>query len=106
MTDEQNLKPILEYYMNIPIEAILNEDLKEKYKIILKMNISISSNGKEAPYFTVQSEDGTIDADFSIEDSELLRGEIDANTFKRIKAFYSDPKTQKILKKIWRQKGH
>lgn len=103
MTEEKILEPILEYYMNIPIDSILNENIKEKYEIITNMRIIIYTNERESPHFHVKSDDGNIDAYFSVENCEFIGGHIDVNNFKRVKAFYSDPKSQIVMKKIWDQ---
>lgn len=40
-----------------------------------------------------------------IENGELINGEIKSKDLKRIKAFYSNPKTKLVMKKIWNKKN-
>ena len=98
--EEQLLNPILDYYLNQSIEAILSGEF-ETLPIIRTAKISIVVNQHSLPYFTVNIEKGSGNAKFLIENCVHIEGEITPEDLKRIKAFYSDSKAQIILKKIW-----
>jgi len=78
---------------------------KERIGTINDMKVIIYSNDHNPPHFHVKSNDLRINAKFLIENGELLSGEVTTKDMKRIKAFYSSPKTQILLNKIWQKKN-
>ena len=106
MIEEQILEPILDYYFSVPLELILEPNVKERVGTIGSMKIIIYSNDHNPPHFHVLSNDGKLNVKFTIEHCDLLSGKIDSKNLKRIKAFYSDQKTQIIMKKIWEKRNN
>jgi hypothetical protein len=101
--EEQLLNPILIHYLNQPIDAILSGEM-EAVRNRRKSELSIVLVENAAPYFQVFLEKENIKAKFLIENCLLVEGNISPYDHKRIKAFYSDPKSQVILKKVWLSK--
>lgn len=102
MIEEKILTPILEYYMNAPFELIIkNMIIKERVATIKNMQIIIYSNDHNPPHFHVKSKDNSVNAKFRIDDCTLMSGKMSSKNLKRIKAFYSDMKTQIVMQKIW-----
>jgi hypothetical protein len=93
--EEQLLNPILIHYLNQPIDAILSGEM-ESVRNRRKSELSIVLI-ENAPYFQIFIEKENIKAKFLIENCLLVEGEISSDDHKRIKAFYSDPKSQVIL---------
>lgn len=93
---ENEIEKILKNSNNVP---------KERIKTINDMKVIIYSNDHNPPHFHVKSNDLRINAKFLIENGELLSGEVSSKDLKRIKAFYSSPKTQILLNKIWQKKN-
>lgn len=101
--EEQLLNPILIHYLNQPIDAILSGEM-EAVRNRRKSELSIFLVESAAPYFQVFLEKENIKAKFLIENCLLVEGNISPDDHKRIKAFYADPKSQVILKKVWLSK--
>ena len=101
--EEQLLNPILIHYLNQPIDAILSGEM-EAVRNRRKSDLTIVLIENAAPYFQVILEKEKIKAKFLIENCLLVEGDISPDDHKRIKAFYADPKSQVILKKVWLSK--
>lgn len=101
--EEQLLNPILIHYLNQPIDAILSGEM-EAVRNRRKSELSIFLVESAAPYFQVILEKENIKAKFLIENCLLVEGDISPEDHKRIKAFYADPKSQIVLKKVWLSK--
>lgn len=101
--EEQLLNPILIHYLNQPIDAILSGEM-EAVRNKRKSELSIVLIENAAPYFQIFIEKENIKAKFLIENCLLVEGDISPDDHKRIKAFYADPKSQVILKKVWLSK--
>ena len=102
--EEKILTPVLELYFNVPIEILLQKNaIKERIETIRNMQIIIYPNDHNPPHFHVISKDKSIDAKFSLENCELLSGEITGKDKQRIELFYADIKTQEVLKMVWRR---
>jgi hypothetical protein len=101
--EEQLLNPILIHYLNQPIDAILSGEM-EAVRNRRKSELSIVLVENAAPYFQVFLEKENIKAKFLIENCLLVEGNISPDDHKRIKAFYADPKSQIVLKKVWLSK--
>jgi hypothetical protein len=104
------LQDSLSYYLGLD-ESSLDEHItftttarKERIGIVNDLNVIIYSNDHNPPHFHVKSNDLKIDAKFSIEQCDLISGEISSKHLKRIKAFYNSPKGKIILEKIWNKK--
>lgn len=106
MLEEKILTPILEYYINTSFESISkSSQIKERIATIRNMQFLIYSNDHNPPHFHVISKDKLIDAKFLISDCTKISGEINTKDLKRVNAFFSDIKTQIIMKKIWDKKN-
>jgi hypothetical protein len=101
--EEKLLNPILSHYLNQSIDAILSGEM-EAVRNRRKSELSIFLVESAAPYFQVILEKENIKAKFLIENCLLVEGDISPEDHKRIKAFYADPKSQVILKKVWLSK--
>jgi hypothetical protein len=101
--EEQLLNPILIHYLNQPIDAILSGEM-EVVRNRRKSELSIVLVENAAPYFQVFLEKENIKAKFLLENCLLVEGNISPDDHKRIKAFYADPKSQIVLKKVWLSK--
>lgn len=103
MNPEELLISYLERYIN---RTVVNDEIgvyfiKEQVGRIRNMKIEIYSNDHNPPHFHVKSNDLTINATFRLDDCSLIEGHVASNDFKRIKAFYSDMKTQLLMKEMW-----
>lgn len=101
--EEQLLSPILIHYLNQPIVAIFSGEM-EAVQNKRKSDLTIVLNEDAAPYFQVLVEKENIKVKFLIENCLLVEGDISPDDHKRVKAFYADPKSQVILKKVWLSK--
>lgn len=81
--------------------AIENFETKRRVGVINDLELHIYSNDHNPPHFHVKTNDLGINAKFSIENCELLSGDISSKQLKRIKAFYNSPKGKIIFQKIW-----
>jgi hypothetical protein len=102
--EEQLLYPILIHYLNQPIDAILSGEMLKATKITRTASLKFILQKKKTPEFIISIEKEAIKAHFLIEDCNLVKGDISPDDHKRIKAFYADPKSQVILKKVWLSK--
>ncbi|EAP88573.1 DUF4160 domain-containing protein [Croceibacter atlanticus] len=104
------LEDLLNQYWNTSgdnIELILensNSNIKERVKTINNLEIIIYSNDHNPPHFHVKSKDLKINAKFLISNGELISGTMKRKDLKKIETFYSSPKTQFLLNKIWSKK--
>jgi hypothetical protein len=108
---EKILESLLQNYMELTeseIDLLLqqpNIKSKERLATIKNLKVIIYSNDHNPPHFHVISKDYSINAKFLIENGELLSGEMKSKDLKRIKAFYSSPKTKLVMDKIWSKKN-
>jgi hypothetical protein len=84
------LLELLNKYIN---QTVVNEGypvyfIKERIATVRNMRLIIYSNDHNPPHFHVKSNDGSIDAKYSLEDCSLISGVIDSKDNKRIKAYY------------------
>ena len=107
---EKILKDLLTYYLGLDDQA-LDKHLKdaglatkERVETINDLNIIIHSDDHNPPHFHVKSKDLKINAKFSIENCELLKGEISSKYKKRIRAFYESLKGKIVLETIWNKR--
>lgn len=103
MNTEEVLLTHLEKYIN---QTLVHNEIgvyfiKELVSRIRSMKIEIFSNDHNPPHFHVKSNDLTINAIFRIDNCELIQGTIARDDKKRIEAFFSDPKTQLLMKDMW-----
>lgn len=107
---EKLLKELLAYFLgldDISLEKHLNEAsraAKERVQTINNLEVIIYSNDHDPPHFHVKSKDLKINAKFTIEKCELMSGEIDSKSLKRIEAFYQSSKGKYILETIWNKR--
>ncbi|MDD2257148.1 MAG: DUF4160 domain-containing protein [Bacteroidales bacterium] len=107
---ERIVSDLLSYYLGldeISLEKHLNAvnlATKERVKVIDDLEVVIYSNDHNPPHFHVKSRDMKINAKFSIENCELLSGEISSKNLKKINAFYRSPKGQLVMEKIWNKR--
>ena len=106
MIEEKILTPILEYFINAPLNDVLvkNSRIKERVETIRNMQIIIYSNDHNPPHFHVKSKDNSINAKFLLKDCTKISGDISSKDIKRIQAFHRDIKTQKVLEMIWNKR--
>ena len=102
--EEQLLNPILIHYLNQPIDAILSGEILSAINITRTADFRFVLQKKKAPEFTISIEKEGLKGSFFVEDCTLVKGDISLDDHKRIKAFYADPKSQVILKKVWMSK--
>ena len=103
MDSEDLLSKQMDKYIN---RTLVNEEfgvyfIKELVGKIRNMKIEIYPNDHNPPHFHVKSNDLSIDATFRLDDCTLLKGQIDSNDLKRIKAFFNDNNTQQLMKEMW-----
>ena len=107
---EKILTDILQAYMNYDdsvIEKLLVEPnlvIKERIAKIDDLEVIIYTNDHNPPHFHVKTNDKSINAKFLIETGAYMNGEIDTKKLKRIKAYYSSPKTKIIMEIIWNKR--
>jgi hypothetical protein len=101
LEEEQLLTPILIHYLNQPIEAIFSGDFQAANKNVRKGEIRFILDKNKAPIFCISISSEGFGACFLVEDCQIVEGEVSVDDLKRIKAFYSDPRSQVVLKKIW-----
>ncbi len=99
--EEQLLNPILIHYLNQPIDAILSGEIQNAIKITRTASLTFILQKKKTPEFTISIDKEGLKGSFLVEDCTLVKGNISPEDHKRIKAFYADPKSQVILKKVW-----
>ena len=99
--EEQLLNPILIHYLNQSIDAILSGEIQKATKITRTASLKFILQKKKTPEFTILIEKEGLKGSFLVEDCTLVNGNISPDDHKRIKAFYADPKSQVILKKVW-----
>lgn len=86
---EKILTDFLAYYLgldDISLERHLREEnlaTKERVQTINNLEVIIHSNDHNPPHFHIKSKDLQINAKFSIEKCELLKGEISAKNLKK-----------------------
>ena len=102
--EEQLLNPILIHYLNQPIDAILSGEIQKATKITRTASLKFILQKKKVPEFTILIEKEGLKGSFLVEDCTLVNGNISPDDHKRIKAFYADPKSQIVLKKVWLSK--
>lgn len=103
--EEQLLNPILIHYLNQPIDAILSGEIQNATKITRNASLKFILQKKKTPEFTISIEKEGLKGSFLVEDCTLVNGNISSpDDHKRIKAFYADPKSQVVLKKVWLSK--
>jgi hypothetical protein len=108
---ERILEDLLKSYMELSeseIDSLLqqpNKSLKERIGTVNDLRIIIWSNDHNPPHFHVISKDYSINARFLIENGELMSGDIKSKDLKKIKAFYSSPKTKLVMEKVWNKKN-
>ncbi len=102
--EEQLLNPILIHYLNQSIDAILSGEIQKATKITRTASLKFILQKKKTPEFTILIEKEGLKGSFLVEDCTLVNGNISPDDHKRIKAFYADPKSQVILKKVWLNK--
>ncbi len=102
--EEQLLNPILIHYLNQPIDAILSGEIQNAIKITRTASLTFILQKKKTPEFTISIDKEGLKGSFLVEDCTLVKGNISPEDHKRIKAFYADPKSQVILKKVWLSK--
>jgi len=107
---EKILKNLLLFYLGLDDSQLdkhikeANLATKERVESINDLNIIIYSNDHNPPHFHVKSKDLKINAKFTIEDCELMSGEINSKYLKRIKAFYDSPKGKIVMQTIWNKR--
>ncbi len=101
--EEQLLNPILTHYLNQPIEAIFSGDFQAATENIRKGEIRFILEKQKAPVFCISISSERFGACFLVEDCQIVEGEVSIDDLKRIKAFYSDPRSQVVLKKLLRR---
>lgn len=104
--EEKILRPILEYFINVPDidNHVDNSRIKELVDVIRNIRIVIYSNDHDPPHFHVIAKDNSINAKFTIKDCTFLGGEIGAKDIKRIRVFHRDIKTQLVMQMIWNKR--
>jgi hypothetical protein len=108
---EKILNDLLSYYLGLDDYSLEKHiktaslATKERVTTINDLKIIIRSRDHNPPHFHVQSNDLRINARFTIENCELMDGEISSKYLKRIKAFYDSPKGKIVLKTIWSKRG-
>jgi hypothetical protein len=100
---EKALEKWLERYIN---NTMVNDELgvffiKKLVGRVRNMKIEIYSNDHNPPHFHIKSNDQSINATFRLDNGELINGNIGGKDKKRIDAFFSDPKTQFLMKTMW-----
>ena len=76
-------------------------ETKKKVGIIKDLELHIHSNDHNPPHFHVKTNDLKINAKFTIENCDLISGEINAKYLKRVKAMFNSPKGKIVFQKIW-----
>lgn len=82
---------------------VADSRIKQRVANIGQYEIYIYSRDHNPPHFHVVAKDGSLNAKFRIEDGSLMTqyGDLRSGILKRINVWYSDIKTQEVLKKIW-----
>lgn len=107
---EKILTDLLAYYLgldDISLEKHLKDSsfaTKERVQVLNDLEVIIYSNDHNPPHFHVKSKDLKIDAKFSIENCELLKGDISSKNQKKIIAFYQSTKGKLLMEKIWNKR--
>lgn len=103
MKEQEYLSRLLDKYIN---QTVVNEGypvyfIKERVATVRNMKLIIYSNDHNPPHFHVKSNDGSINAKYSLKDCNFLSGVIGPKDDRRIKAFYEDPKAKALFDSIW-----
>jgi hypothetical protein len=75
--------------------------IKELVGRVRNMKIEIYSNDHNPPHFHVKSNDRSINAKFRLDNCDFIKGSIGTKDYKRIKAFFEDDETKKMMKDMW-----
>lgn len=75
--------------------------IKELVGRVRNMKIEIYSNDHNPPHFHVKSNDSSINAKFRLDNCDFIKGSIGTKDCKRIKAFFEDDETKKMMKDMW-----
>ncbi len=105
------LKDLLIFYLGLDDGSLAihlkeaNTATKERVDTIDDLQVIIYSNDHNPPHFHVKTKNRNIDAKFTIENCELISGEISSKDQKKIKAFYLSPKGKITLNMIWNKRN-
>lgn len=106
---EKILTDLLKYYLgldDVSLEKHLNEKAlatKERVETINDLQVKIYPNDHNPPHFHVVSKNREIDAKFTIENCELISGNMSSKNLKKIEAFYEGMKGKMVLETIWKK---
>jgi Domain of unknown function (DUF4160) len=100
---EKALEKWLEKYVNYSMVdvALGVYFIKELVGKIRNMKIEIYPNDHNPPHFHIRSNDQSINATFRLDTGELIDGVIGGKDQKRIEAFFTDSKTQALMRHMW-----
>lgn len=106
---ERLLTDLLAYFLGLEESAVNkhlldpNHGTKERVETIDDLQIIIYPNDHLPAHFHVKSKNREIDAKFTIENCELIGGEMSAKNLKKIRAFAESAKGQIALQAVWRR---
>jgi hypothetical protein len=106
---ERVISDLLKYFLALDDELLQkhlddpNFATKERVKTIDDLLVIIYPNDHLPPHFHVKSKDRKIDAKFTIENCELISGDLSSKNKKKIRAFAESRKGQMTLSMIWKR---
>lgn len=106
---EKILEDLLKYYLGLDdfsLEMHLKEPAlatKERVETIEDLQVIIYPNDHNPPHFHVLSKNREIDAKFTIENCELISGNMSSKNLKKIDAFHKGMKGKMALEMIWQK---
>tara|TARA_R110000868_G_scaffold409765_1_gene695935 strand:- start:525 stop:875 length:351 start_codon:yes stop_codon:yes gene_type:complete len=106
---EKILEDLLKYYLGLDdatLELHLKEPAlatKERVETIDDLQVIIYPNDHNPPHFHVKSKNKEIDAKFTIENCELISGNMSSKNLKKIDAFHQGMKGKMVLEMIWQK---
>lgn len=106
---EKTLEDLLKYYLALDdasLELHLKDPAlatKERVETIEDLQVIIYPNDHNPPHFHVLSKNRKINAKFTIENCELISGNMSSKNLKKIEAFYKGMKGKMILEIIWQK---
>ena len=102
--EERMLNMVLNHYFSFG-DHLPQYETRERISTINNMQIIIYSNDHNPPHFHVKSLNNKINAKFTIQDCELISGDINSKDMKKIQAFFNDIKTRLTMERIWNKKN-
>lgn len=79
--------------------------IKERVMNVGYLHVEIFSRDHNPPHFHVFSKDKKVNVKFTIENCELISGEIDAKSLKKIRTAYRSEKGKILMEKMWNKRN-